>query len=57
MATTLKNFPDWGLRIVGHTDASGSAEANERLSLERAETIKGGGTARQERTLRGGERL
>ena len=40
MATTLKNFPDWGLRIVGHTDASGSAEANERLSLERAETIK-----------------
>ncbi len=40
IATALKNFPDWGLRIVGHTDASGSVETNERLSLERADTIK-----------------
>lgn len=40
IATALKNFPDWSLRIVGHTDASGSAESNERLSLERANTIK-----------------
>jgi len=40
IATALKNFPDWSLRIVGHTDASGSAETNERLSLERADTIK-----------------
>ncbi|MDW9450728.1 DUF2092 domain-containing protein [Sinorhizobium meliloti] len=40
IATALKNFPDWSLRIVGHTDASGSAESNERLSLERANTIR-----------------
>lgn len=40
IATALKNFPDWHLRIVGHTDATGGAEANERLSLERADTIK-----------------
>ncbi|WP_425487679.1 DUF2092 domain-containing protein [Mycoplana rhizolycopersici] len=40
IATALKNFPDWSLRIVGHTDASGSAEINESLSLERADTIK-----------------
>ena len=40
LAVALNNFPDWGLRIVGHTDASGSPEANERLSLERANAIK-----------------
>jgi len=40
IATALKNFPDWSLRIVGHTDASGNAETNERLSLERANAIK-----------------
>jgi hypothetical protein len=40
IATALKNFPDWGLRIVGHTDASGDEGTNEHLSLERANTIK-----------------
>ncbi|WP_348270868.1 DUF2092 domain-containing protein [Rhizobium sp. Root1220] len=40
IATTLKNFPDWGLRIVGHTDASGSPESNRDLSLQRATAIK-----------------
>jgi hypothetical protein len=40
LAVALNNFPDWGLRIVGHTDASGSPEANEGLSLERANSIK-----------------
>lgn len=40
ITTALKNFPDWSLRIVGHTDATGSAETNERLSLERANAIK-----------------
>ena len=40
IATALKNFSDWGLRIVGHSDASGDAETNEHLSLERANTIK-----------------
>ena len=40
IATTLKNFPDWHLRIVGHTDATGDPEPNEALSLERADAIK-----------------
>jgi hypothetical protein len=46
LAVALNNFPDWGLRIVGHTDASGIAEANERLSLERANSIKAALVAR-----------
>ena len=40
IATALKNFPDWGLRIVGHTDATGDPEHNEALSLERAKAVK-----------------
>jgi hypothetical protein len=40
IATTLKNFPEWGLRIVGHTDSSGKPEANQALSLARADAIK-----------------
>jgi hypothetical protein len=40
IATALKNFPDWTLRIVGHTDSSGDADSNEHLSQERADTIK-----------------
>jgi hypothetical protein len=40
IATALKNFPDWRLRIVGHTDASGNAEKNLHLSLERALAIE-----------------
>jgi hypothetical protein len=40
IATALKNFPDWRLRIVGHTDASGNADANLVLSQERANAIK-----------------
>jgi hypothetical protein len=40
IATALKNFPDWRLRIVGHTDASGDAEHNLHLSLERALAIE-----------------
>ena len=40
IATTLKNFPEWHLRIVGHTDATGDPEPNEALSLERANAIK-----------------
>ncbi len=42
IATTLKNFPEWHLRIVGHTDATGNPEPNEALSLERAERHQGG---------------
>ena len=40
IATTLKNFPEWRLRIVGHTDATGDPQPNEALSLERADAIK-----------------
>ena len=40
IATTLKNFPEWRLRIVGHTDATGDPQPNEALSLARANAIK-----------------
>ena len=40
IATALKNYPDWGLRIVGHTDATGEPAANEALSVERANAIQ-----------------
>ena len=40
IATTLKNFPDWRLRIVGHTDAVGDPAPNMSLSRERADAIK-----------------
>lgn len=39
IATALKKFPEWGLRIIGHTDATGEPEANQALSVERAKTI------------------
>jgi hypothetical protein len=39
VATALKSFPDWRLRIVGHTDDTGNPEANTALSLERASAI------------------
>jgi len=40
IATALKNFPDWRLRIVGHTDATADPVHNEHLSYERANAIK-----------------
>lgn len=40
IAATLNQFPDWRLRIVGHTDSKGDAVYNETLSLERANAIK-----------------
>lgn len=40
IAMAMKNFPDWNLRIVGHTDATGDEGPNQQLSLERAEAIK-----------------
>ncbi|MEK1891661.1 MAG: DUF2092 domain-containing protein [Phyllobacterium sp.] len=42
IATTLKNFPEWHLRIVGHTDATSDPQPNEALSLARANAIKAG---------------
>ena len=40
IAAVLKNFPDWGLRVVGHTDATADPEHNMALSLDRANAIK-----------------
>ena len=40
IATALKNFPDWRLRIVGHTDATGDPVHNLGLSLDRANTVQ-----------------
>lgn len=40
IATTLGNYPDWHLRIVGHTDATADPAHNEALSLARADAIK-----------------
>ena len=40
IATALKNFPDWQLRIVGHTDSTADPEHNLTLSVDRALAIK-----------------
>jgi len=40
IATTLKHFPEWRLRITGHTDSTGNAAYNEELSMNRANAIK-----------------
>ena len=40
IATSLKNFPDWRLRIVGHTDATADPQHNLQLSVDRALAIK-----------------
>ena len=40
IATALKNFPDWHLGIIGHTDSAGDQEHNLHLSLDRALAIE-----------------
>ncbi|MEM0937142.1 MAG: OmpA family protein [Pseudomonadota bacterium] len=40
LCEAMQSFSEGGFRIVGHTDASGSASYNERLSLLRAEEVK-----------------
>ena len=40
IAASLKNFPDWRLRIVGHTDSTGDPQHNLRLSLDRAIAVQ-----------------
>ncbi|QIL73088.1 OmpA family protein [Diaphorobacter sp. HDW4B] len=39
-ALNHKSLMKWGFQLGGHTDASGSAEYNNRLSLERANAVK-----------------
>ncbi|MEE4331457.1 MAG: OmpA family protein [Wenzhouxiangella sp.] len=40
VAELLLSEPEKRIRIEGHTDASGPAEVNQRISLERAEAVK-----------------
>lgn len=40
IATALKSFPEWRLRIAGHTDSTGNAAYNETLSMNRTNAIK-----------------
>jgi SH3 domain-containing YSC84-like protein 1 len=37
--TSLKNNPDWKIRVEGFTDNVGSQEVNEKLSADRAEAV------------------
>lgn len=40
LAQTLENHPEVTLLVTGHTDASGSAGYNQKLSVKRAEAVK-----------------
>ena len=40
VAAAMKSFPEWRLRITGHTDSSGDKASNEVLSTDRANAVK-----------------
>lgn len=40
LASSLKNFPETNVLIIGHTDDTGSDAYNSRLSERRAESVK-----------------
>lgn len=40
IATAMRNFPEWNLRIVGHTDATGDEILNMTLSQQRSDAVK-----------------
>lgn len=39
IAKAMKDHPDWKIRIEGYTDNVGKADANQRLSQQRAEAV------------------
>lgn len=41
LATVLKAYPNAQVQLVGHTDSTGTPEANQTLSLNRANAVKG----------------
>ncbi|MEP7027721.1 MAG: OmpA family protein, partial [Candidatus Eisenbacteria bacterium] len=59
LATSLSNYGDSELMIIGHTDSKGTAEYNQQLSQERAAAAQGylssRGVNRTIRTLGRGE--
>lgn len=40
MAQILNARPDWGVTIIGHTDATGDEDLNRQLSIDRAAAVK-----------------
>lgn len=40
LAETLNKYPDTDVLIEGHTDADGAEDYNQRLSVERAQSVK-----------------
>jgi outer membrane protein OmpA-like peptidoglycan-associated protein len=40
VATLLQRHPDWTLTIEGHTDSIGNPQANQKLSVARAEAVR-----------------
>lgn len=41
VAASLRNYPDTTVRVVGHTDSTGSASHNQALSERRANAVSG----------------
>lgn len=40
LAEAVQGYPETGLKIWGHTDGTGSRATNDKLSLQRAESVK-----------------